>query len=150
MVTSQNRYNLVEREADKELLPYLRREGIVLIAWSPLAKGVLTGKYTPENPPAFEDVRRNDPLFTPQNLKLAWPLVEEIRRLAAAYGKTPAQVALNWLVRDPWIYPIPGAKRPEQAVENAGAAGWMLSDDDWRRLDRLGWEISQRIIYVTW
>jgi hypothetical protein len=108
-VTSQNRYNLVEREADKELLPYLRREGIVLIAWSPLAKGVLTGKYTPENPPAFEDVRRNDPLFTPHNLKLAWPLVEEIRRLAAAYGKTPAQVALNWLVRDPWIYPIPGA-----------------------------------------
>jgi hypothetical protein len=42
-------------------------------------------------------------------LKLAWPLVEEIRRLAPAYGKTPAQVALNWLVRDPWIYPIPGA-----------------------------------------
>jgi aryl-alcohol dehydrogenase-like predicted oxidoreductase len=150
VVTSQNRYNLVEREADKELLPYLRREGIVLIAWSPLAKGVLTGKYTPENPPAFEDVRRNDPLFTPHNLKLAWPLVEEIRRLAAAYGKTPAQVALNWLVRDPWIYPIPGAKTPEQAVENAGAAGWMLSDDDWRRLDRLGWETSQRIIYVTW
>jgi diketogulonate reductase-like aldo/keto reductase len=59
-------------------------------------------------------------------------------------------VALNWLVRDPWIYPIPGAKTPEQAVENAGAAGWMLSDDDWRKLDRLGWEISQRIIYVTW
>ncbi len=82
VVTSQNGYNLVEREADKELLPYLRREGIVLIAWSPLAKGVLTGKYTPENPPAFEDVRRNDPLFTPQNLKLVWPLVEEIRRLA--------------------------------------------------------------------
>jgi aryl-alcohol dehydrogenase-like predicted oxidoreductase len=149
-VTSQNRYNLVEREADKELLPYLRREGIVLIAWSPLAKGVLTGKYTPENPPAFEDVRRNDPLFAPHNLKLAWTLVEEIRRLAAAYGKTPAQVALNWLVRDPWIYPIPGAKTPDQAVENAGATGWMLSDDDWRRLDRLGWETSQRIIYVTW
>jgi diketogulonate reductase-like aldo/keto reductase len=49
-----------------------------------------------------------------------------------------------------YIYPIPGAKKPEQAVENAGAAGWMLSDDDWRRVDRLGWEISQRIIYVTW
>jgi aryl-alcohol dehydrogenase-like predicted oxidoreductase len=60
-VTSQNRYNLVEREADKELLPYLRREGILLIAWSPLAKGVLTGKYTPENPPAFEDVSGTTP-----------------------------------------------------------------------------------------
>jgi len=135
----------VEREADKELLPYLRREGIVLIAWSPLAKGVLTGKYTPENPPAFEDVRRNDPLFTLHNLKLVWPLVEELRRLAAAYGKTPAQVALNWLIRDPWIYPIPGAKTPEQVAVNAGAVGWMLSDDD-----RLGWEISQKMTYVTW
>jgi aryl-alcohol dehydrogenase-like predicted oxidoreductase len=51
----QDRYNLVELEADKELLPYLRRDGIVLIAWSPLAEGVLTGKYTPENPPALED-----------------------------------------------------------------------------------------------
>jgi len=53
------------------------------------------------------------------------------------------------LLRDPWIYPIPGAKTSEQVVENAGAVGWMLSDDDWRRLDRLGWEISQKIIYVT-
>ena len=79
-----------------------------------------------------------------------WPLVEELRRLVAADGKTPAQVALNWLIRDPWIYPIPGAKSPEQVAENAGAVGWRLSDDDWRRLDRLGWEISQKITYVTW
>ena len=76
----------MEREADKELLPHLRREGIVLIAWSPLAKGVLTGKYTPENPTAFEDVRRNDPLFTSHNLKLVWPLVEELRRLDPGPG----------------------------------------------------------------
>ncbi|MEM1598672.1 MAG: aldo/keto reductase [Pyrobaculum sp.] len=150
IVTSQNRYNLIEREADKELLPYLRREGIVLIAWSPLAKGVLTGKYSPESLPSFEDVRRNDPLFTQKNLSTAWPLVEELRRLASAYGKTPSQVALNWLIRDPWVYPIPGAKTPEQVVENAGSVGWSLSDDDWRRLDRLGWEISQKIVYVTW
>ena len=150
VVTSQNRYNLVEREADKELLPYLRREGIVLIAWSPLAKGVLTGKYTPDSVPAFEDVRRNDPLYTPQNLRVVWPVVEEIRRVAKAYGRTPAQVALNWLIRDPWVYPIPGAKTPEQVMENAGAVGWSLSDDDWRALDRLGWEASQKIVYVTW
>ncbi|RFA96255.1 aldo/keto reductase [Pyrobaculum aerophilum] len=150
IVTSQNRYNIIEREADKELLPYLRREGIILIAWSPLAKGVLTGKYTPSNLPTFEDVRRNDPLFTPQNLKLVWPVVEEIMRIAKAHGKTPAQVALNWLIRDPWIYPIPGAKTPEQVVENAGAVGWSLSDDEWRTLDRLGWEASQKILYVTW
>jgi diketogulonate reductase-like aldo/keto reductase len=54
------------------------------------------------------------------------------------------------LTGDPWIYPIPGAKRPEQAAESAGTVEWMLSDDDWRRLDRLGWEISRKITYVTW
>jgi len=150
IATSQNRYNLVEREADKELLPYLRREGIALIAWSPLAKGVLTGKYTPDNLPTFEDVRRNDPLFTRDNLAKILPLLDELKRLSAKYGKTPAQIALNWLTRDPLILPIPGAKRPEQVVENAGSVGWKLTDDDWKTLDRLGWEISQKIVYVTY
>jgi len=150
IATSQNRYNLVEREADKELLPYLRREGIALIAWSPLAKGVLTGKYTPDNLPTFEDVRRNDPLFTRDNLARVLPLLDELKRLSAKYGKTPAQIALNWLTRDPLILPIPGAKRPEQVIENAGSVGWKLTDDDWKTLDKLGWEISQKIIYVTY
>ncbi|ACB40704.1 aldo/keto reductase [Pyrobaculum neutrophilum] len=150
IATSQNRYNLVEREADKELLPYLKREGIALIAWSPLAKGLLTGKYSAESPPTFEDVRRADPLFLPQNLRLVQPLIDELKRLAAAYGKTPAQIALNWLTRDPSVVPIPGAKTPQQAEENAGAAGWTLSEEDWRRLDALGREISQKITYVAW
>lgn len=150
IATSQNRYNLIEREADKELLPYLKKEGIALIAWSPLAKGALTGKYTAENPPQFEDVRKSDPLFTPTNLAHIAPLIQELRRLSTKYNKTPAQVALNWLLRDPWIYPIPGAKTPEQLAENAGAAGWKLSEEDWETLDRLGREISQRITYVTW
>ena len=150
IITSQNRYNLIEREADKELLPYLKREGIVLIAWSPLAKGALSGKYTIENLPTFDDVRKNDPLFTPTNLSLISPLIQVLRQLSTKYNKTPAQIVLNWLIRDPWIYPIPGAKTIEQIIENVGAVGWSLSDDDWRTLDRLGWDISQKISYVTW
>ncbi|MEM0479083.1 MAG: aldo/keto reductase [Pyrobaculum sp.] len=150
IITSQNRYNLIEREADKELLPYLKREGIVLIAWSPLAKGALSGKYTIENLPTFDDVRKNDPLFTPTNLSLISPLIQVLRQLSTKYNKTLAQIVLNWLIRDPWIYPIPGAKTIEQIIENVGAVGWSLSDDDWRTLDRLGWDISQKISYVTW
>ncbi|MEM1926150.1 MAG: aldo/keto reductase [Pyrobaculum sp.] len=150
IITSQNRYNLIEREADKELLPYLKREGIVLIAWSPLAKGALSGKYTIENLPTFDDVWKNDPLFTPTNLSLISPLIQVLRQLSTKYNKTPAQIVLNWLIRDPWIYPIPGAKTIEQIIENVGAVGWSLSDDDWRTLDRLGWDISQKISYVTW
>ncbi|MFN7105853.1 MAG: aldo/keto reductase [Pyrobaculum sp.] len=148
IISSQNRYNLVEREADKELLPYLRREGIVLIAWSPLAKGLLTGKYRAVT--TFEDVRRNDPLFTQENLKKVDPLIDELIKIAKLYGKTAAQVALNWLIKDPAIFPIPGAKTPEQVAENVGAVGWSLSEEHWRLLDRLGWEVSQQIIYTTW
>ncbi|MFN3803867.1 MAG: aldo/keto reductase [Pyrobaculum sp.] len=148
IISSQNRYNLVEREADKELLPYLRREGIVLIAWSPLAKGLLTGKYRAVT--TFEDVRRNDPLFTGENLKKVDPLIDELIKIAKLYGKTPAQVALNWLTRDPTVLPIPGAKTPEQVVDNVGAVGWSLSEEHWRLLDRLGWELSQQVIYTTW
>lgn len=150
IVTSQNRYNLLEREADKELLGYLKRNGIVLIAWSPLAKGAVTGKYTPQSLPQFNDVRRNDPLFQPENLRAAMPLIEEVKRLAVKYNKTPAQIALNWLIRDPHIYPIPGAKSPEQAIENAGAAGWRLSDEDWASLDKVSREVAEKISYVTY
>ncbi|MGC8582553.1 MAG: aldo/keto reductase [Thermoproteus sp.] len=149
IATSQNRYNLLERDADKELLPYLRRNGIALIAWSPLAKGAVTGKYTADNLPAFNDVRRNDPLFQPDNLRIAEPLVAEVKRLAAKYGRTPAQVALNWMIRDPIIYPIPGAKTPEQVAENAGAVGWSLSEADWAALDKISREVSEKISYVT-
>jgi len=150
VATSQNRYNLLEREADKELLPYLRGAGISLIAWSPLAKGAVTGKYTAENLPPFNDVRRNDPLFQPHNLREAEPLIAEVRRLAGKYGRTPAQIALNWMIRDPAIYPIPGAKTPEQVAENAGAVGWSLSEEDWQRLDRISREVAERISYVTY
>ncbi|MFB6489954.1 MAG: aldo/keto reductase [Thermoproteus sp. AZ2] len=150
IATSQNRYNLLERDADKELLPYLKSRGIALIAWSPLAKGAVTGKYTPDNLPSFNDVRRGDPLFTPENLRIAMPLIEEVKLLAAKYGKTPAQIALNWAIRDPAIYPIPGAKSPEQAAENAGAVGWQMSEEDWLRLDKISREVSEKISYVTY
>lgn len=150
VATSQNRYNLLEREADKELLPYLRRNGIALIAWSPLAKGAVTGKYTADNLPAFNDVRRNDPLFQPDNLRAAEPLIAEVKRLSAKYGKTPAQIALNWMIKDPLIYPIPGAKTLEQVAENAGAVEWSLSDEDWAGLDRISREVSEKIVYVTY
>jgi len=148
IVSSQNRYNLIEREVEKELLPYLRREGITLIAWSPLAKGAVTGKYSPDNRPRG-DLRENDPLFHPDNLReISSKLIPVIKELSAKYGKSPAQIALNWLVMHDNVVPIPGAKSPEQVVENAGATGWRLSDEDFRRLENVSNSLS--ITYVTW
>lgn len=69
--------------------------------------------------------------------------------MAEKYGKTPAQVALNWLVMySDTVIPIPGAKRPEQVEDNAGAVGWRLSYEDWRLLDEASRRL--RITYVTW
>ena len=148
IVSNQLRYNVLEREVEKEYLPYLRERGMSLIAWSPLAKGALTGKYTPENLPSFQDVRANDPLFHPENFREAWRIVQLLKEIGEKYGKTPGQVALNWLLRDPLVIPIPGAKNPRQVEENAGASGWTLSEEDWRRITEASSTI--RINRVLW
>ncbi len=149
IVSDQVRYNLVERDAEKEIIPYAEAYGLSVIAWSPLAKGALTGKYTPDNLPEFEDVRRGSALFHPENFKQIYGVVEVLREIGEKYGKTPSQVALNWLLRtSDSVIVIPGAKTPEQVEENAGAVGWSMTFDEWLRLE----EMSGRILIsrVTW
>jgi len=149
IVSLQFRYNLIERQAEKELIPYAEKHGMTILPWSPLAKGALTGKYTPENFPEFQDVRSSDPVFYLDNFKKVWRLAKELKYTGEKYDKTPAQVALNWLIMySPLIVPIPGAKKPEHVIDNAGAVDWRLSYDDWRRIDEISKEI--KITYVTW
>ena len=143
MAVLQIRYNLIERWAEKELIPYAEAHDIAVMAWSPIAKGALTGKYTPENLPQFQDVRSSDPIFHPENLSSMWELVKVLKELAEKYGKTPAQVALNWLIMSSSsVIPIPGAKNPQQVEDNAGAVGWRLSWEDWRMLE----ELSRKVL----
>jgi Aldo/keto reductases, related to diketogulonate reductase len=76
-------------------------------------------------------------------------LINTLKKLADKYGKTPAQITLNWLLKySPTMVPIPGAKTPDQVLENAGAVGWELSYEDWRLIDELSKSI--KITYVTW
>ncbi|MET1101199.1 MAG: aldo/keto reductase [Pyrodictiaceae archaeon] len=149
----QIRYNLVERWAEEEHIPYAEKHNMTIQAWSPLAKAALTGKYTPDKLPRFEDVRARDPIFHPRNFKKIWGLVEKLREIGAKYGKTPVQVALNWLLRaSPVVVPIPGAKKPEQVDEIAGSAGWMLSYEDWRTLEEAsrGIQIEYSAYYLDY
>ncbi len=151
VVALQVRYNLIERWAEEELIPYAEKHGMVVQAWSPIAKGALTGKYTPENLPKFEDVRSQDPVFHPKNFAKVWELVKKLEEVGAKYGKKPVQVALNWLIMSsPIVIPIPGAKTPEQVVDIAGSVGWRLSFEDWRLIDELSKsiKISYSIYYV--
>ncbi len=77
------------------------------------------------------------------------PLIDKLRELGRKYGKAPVQIALNWLIMySPVIVPIPGAKKPEHVIENAGAVEWRLSYSDWRELDEISRSI--KITYVVW
>ncbi|HLB68004.1 MAG TPA: aldo/keto reductase [Thermoplasmata archaeon] len=136
IVSNQLRYNMLQREIEAEVLPYCKREGIGVLAWSPLGKAVLTGKYHAAKRPK-DAVRKEEDLFKPANLRRAAPLVAALRKIGKARGKTPGQVALAWLRRNRVVVPIPGAKRPDQVEQNAGAAGWSLNAPELRSLDRI-------------
>lgn len=136
IVANQVRYNLLQRDSEKELLPYCREQGITLIAYSPLAQGLLTGKYDEQNQPS-DRVREGNPLFRGENLRQTLGVVSVLKEIGAAHGKSPAQVALRWLIDREGVVAIPGAKRPEQVEANAGALGWPLSPEERARLDGL-------------
>ncbi|OGS50966.1 MAG: hypothetical protein A3K65_03915 [Euryarchaeota archaeon RBG_16_68_12] len=134
IVSDQLRYNLLQREIEAEVLPYCKREGITVLAWSPLAQGVLADTYRVGKVPK-DPVRKQNDLFSPANLRAAGRLLKVLRRVARAHRATVAQVSLNWLARSPLVVPIPGAKRPAQAEENAGAASLELTGVEARAID---------------
>lgn len=143
IVSDQVQYSLLHREPESGLVSYAKREGIALLAWSPLAKGALTGGYSAARRPK-DPIRSDNDLFRPKNLEAARPLVSLVKRTARAHGKTPAQVALRWLADHRGVIPIPGAKRPTQAEENAGAADWSLTRAERAALERSSaWVLSR-------
>ncbi|BDG05623.1 aldo/keto reductase [Anaeromyxobacter oryzae] len=142
LVSNQVRISLLDRSIERNgVLEAARRLGITLIAYSPLAQGVLTGRFH-DDPAAVASVswgRRVSGSLGPAALKRTRPLVEELQRIAAAHGATPSQVALSWVVSF-WgdvVVAIPGASKPSQATEAAAAMNLDLGRDELERLDRL-------------
>jgi len=134
IASNQVRYNMLQREIEEEVIPYCKKENITIIAYSPLAQGALTGKYSLSNKPS-DDIRRHTKLFSDRNLSEISRLLTVLERIAKTRNKTVAQVAMNWLLREGNVVPIPGAKNPKQAEENAGAAGWRLSQRELTEID---------------
>lgn len=132
LTSNQVEYSLLHRDPERSGLLWACQElGVTLIAYSPLAMGVLTGKYTPDHPLSGFRSRR----FGPENLARVQPLVMRLREIGQAHdGKTPAQVALNWVMAKGAV-PIAGAKNADQARQNAGAMGWRLAEDEVAALD---------------
>jgi aryl-alcohol dehydrogenase-like predicted oxidoreductase len=131
LASNQVPYSLLTRQIEHNgILDQARALGVTILAYSPLAQGLLTGKYRSDRPLELQGARRIDPRFSPQGLKKIEPQLTLLQQIAEKYDKTPAQVALNWLIAQGDILPIPGAKNASQAQQNAGALGWSLSSED--------------------
>ena len=133
-------YSMIGREAENELLGYCAENNIGVVAYSPMAKGLLTGKFTQERLAglALDDHRRRDPNFHEPQYTATLQLVERLKEIAKRNGKTCAQLAISWVLRRPEVTAaIVGARRPEQIAETAQAADWNLSPDDIDEIEHL-------------
>ena len=131
LASNQLPYSLLDRHIEDEgLLELCGAMGVTVIAYSPLAEGLLTGKYTPESRPrGYRGWRLRKKVIQAQ------PIVHALRNISVErVDRTPAQIALRWLIQK-GSFPIPGAKNTTQARDNAGALGWKLSDLEMEALD---------------
>lgn len=132
----QSPFSMLQVRAADDLLPYCREHGIAVLAYGPLAKGLLTGKFTAQD--TFEDIRARDPDFVGNRFHRNLRIVESLRSLAASYDKTVAQLVINWTASFPGISAaLVGAKRPSQVAENLGGIGWTISDEHLTAIDDL-------------
>ncbi len=134
----QTEYSLWSRDAEAEVLPTVRELGIGFVAYSPLGRGFLTGRFKTIDDLPADDWRRNAPRFQGENFRKNLKLVEKIEELAAAKGCTPSQLALAWvLARGDDIVPIPGTKRVKYLDDNLGAVHLHLTADDLAEIDAI-------------
>jgi aryl-alcohol dehydrogenase-like predicted oxidoreductase len=133
VLSNQVQYSLARRAPEDDLLPYAASAGRLVVAWSPLAQGLLSGRYTAQNPPSGS-VRQMNPLFLPENLERAAPLQAALREVADAHSVTPSQAALAYVVHHPYVVAIPGASSEEQVEANAAAGDVVLADDEYEAL----------------
>lgn len=144
-------YSMLERGVEDELLEYCSEEGIGVIAYSPMQKGLLTGKFNAErvNNLPKNDHRREDFRFQEPELSANLELVEGLRLITEKRGKTVAQLAIAWVLRRPELTAaIVGARRPSQIEETASVGDWALSGEDITAIDTLLDE-RQRVLNLS-
>ncbi len=134
VLSNQVRFSLASPSPRWDLVPYAGERGRVVIAYSPLAQGLLGGHAAGGPNGRGPGVRRMNPLYRPRALRLAAPLLRALAEVAASHGATPAQIALAWLVGHPNVVAIPGASSIEQLEENVAAADIVLDAEEHGRL----------------
>lgn len=131
-------YSMINRGIEAEILPFCREHNIGVLAYSPMARGLLTGKYDENARFPETDDRARDSLWQGERFRRTLAAVREMTALAAENGKTMSQLALAWVLSQPGVTcALSGTKRPHQIAETAGAAGWTLSPDILARVDEI-------------
>ncbi|MGL5060362.1 MAG: aldo/keto reductase [Microcoleus sp.] len=134
LATNQVRYSLLSRQVEKQgIISTARELGVKILAYSSLAQGLLTDKYTPQEQPS--GARKFDSRFSESGIKKIELVMSTLRKMGKKRSRTPAQIALNWLICQNGVIPISGAKTAKQAAENVGALGWHLSQDEVNQLE---------------
>jgi len=128
VISNQVQYSLVARKPDRDLVPWAGTHDRIVMAYSPLAQGFLSGRYDETNVPG--GVRLNNALFLPDNLRAAKPLLDVVREVARRHDATASQAALAWVIRRRNVVAIPGASSVTQLEQNAAAADLELTDDE--------------------
>jgi aryl-alcohol dehydrogenase-like predicted oxidoreductase len=135
LASNQVEYSLLHRQPEtNSVLDACRELGVMLIAYQPLYGGALSGKYLGKVRPS--GLRRFMPYFRGRGLEAIKPVVHLLRQIGDRYGKTPAQIALRWLIDQGSVLPIPGAKNAQQAASNAGALTFCLSAEELESLSQ--------------
>jgi len=139
-VSLQPPYSMLHREAEDELLGYCAANNIGVVAYSPMQRGLLTGKFSRERLAelAVDDHRRRNPDFLEPQFSATMELVEELKEIAGRNGRTCAQLAISWVLRRSEVTAaIVGARRPAQIEETAPAGDWKLSEEDIKEIEKL-------------
>jgi aryl-alcohol dehydrogenase-like predicted oxidoreductase len=141
LLSNQVQYSLLSRKIETNgVLDTAKELGITIIAYSPLAQGLVTGKFH-DNPELLKNIgyRKRSSMFKPKGLEKSRPITEMVKKLAMKYGATPSQVALNWLINfhGDTVVAIPGATKAKHAEENTGTMKFRLSSEDMRSLDEV-------------
>ena len=135
----QSEYSIWTRDLEGDIRDTLRELGIGLVAYSPLGRGFLAGRFTSPDELDEDDFRRNNPRFQGENLERNMKLAERVQEIAKAKDATPAQIAIAWVLsRGDDIVPIPGTRRRTYLDQNAAASEIELTPEDLAQLDELG------------
>jgi aryl-alcohol dehydrogenase-like predicted oxidoreductase len=132
----QHPFSILQRRAEEDVLPFCRERDIAALAYGPLAKGLLTGKFAENS--RITGIRATDPEFMGARYRRNLARVAKLTEMAAKYHRTAAQLAIQWVIQHAGVTSaVVGAKRPSQLVENVGAVGWCLDPEDVTAIESL-------------